>query len=1119
MHSYFKKIVGLFFGTLFSLTAFMSVNYFKNEESISDSFTPALAVANVPSSSYDIRGGVNIYPLHEKDPDSSYNYGYIDIMGRATGEGNENWGTSSDKLYIRIKNRSSQLVNGNSVTCAVSFRVWFDDLQADNYNVCPKLNDVKYYNASGTKTADTSSASESAPGNISVPAGFNGFLEFDYTKFCNVDNAGQGPGTFQFNHMYKMTLVLNTKSYSNLHITIGDIFTTSTVVYDFSNLSYARWQTVVGYGNAKGSSYWYINRAPLVHGGFYGGIQSVITASESGTDATPFADATFSGDTSSGIYFYLKIFSATENSIVITMTDNDGNRYSTKHGVPIYLLYNDGNDDKFYVHDFHTSSGFEVPGYIQFPSGFEGFVYIPYPALCNRWGGSSTFNTSRITKVGVGTSDFYNSMNVILGDVRTVSDIDLYVGTEYTTAQFASHATRTKNTNVMTQFYGFKGSTATETKYTAYVKLIDQDGFTHSNNGDPFIRIFDLTYSSDAYYSSGFDDCTTWVNSSDMISFYKENGVTKGIDIRMTYVSGDDGQTKTWETNIPWFIVKFSYIYLTKTQTHYGKRWDGGSSSDMVLNNYASTGVTCTDYANRWDGGEAKIWHDSNVSYNHSSSVTFYPLTVEAGSGGTVSPAGFYSYGQYAKLNLVATPSDGSQFSQWSDGNTNATRSVFVTAGGNFKATFVDATYTMTYNKNDAGASSATTTGTKTHNIGYEVLDISDLGWTASAGRKFLKWNTQSNGDGTDYEPGKWYFENSNETFYSIQDWYTYQYCINNGSWVDMSRTDAAGYVCQFQSASIPLHTGDTISYRRYYGSESEAESVGGTVTYADWCNYNTSTGKVMFNTTGVIYMRMDSDGNYNVFVDGYNTRSIAVIHNGVESNYATYESSGQWVSYVEITIQSGDIVKGRYQYGSAYNVTINGYSSGTWSYNASGEAVCQTSGVYRAYMQHPDGDYINYNILYFSMSGEASAIDFAQKFNTSVGAVCTTIVARTGNLDDLIEVWGETNEAGLYHFFSTLSNDAKNYLVPTSGNSDIQAFFIKYTYVINKYSDDLPDFLGDLNTLSAPKVTGKATLFETENENKQLTTIIIIVASLNSIAAISTLTLLAFKKGKNTKK
>ena len=75
-----------------------------------------------------------------------------------------------------------------------------------------------------------------------------------------------------------------------------------------------------------------------------------------------------------------------------------------------------------------------------------------------------------------------------------------------------------------------------------------------------------------------------------------------------------------------------------------------------------------------------------NVTYYAIWQINSYTLTVTAGTGGTASGGGTYNYG--ATATLKATPSAGYHFVKWSDGNTNASRTVTVTGNATYTATF-----------------------------------------------------------------------------------------------------------------------------------------------------------------------------------------------------------------------------------------------------------------------------------------------------------------------------------------------------------------------------------------------------------------------------------------------
>lgn len=77
--------------------------------------------------------------------------------------------------------------------------------------------------------------------------------------------------------------------------------------------------------------------------------------------------------------------------------------------------------------------------------------------------------------------------------------------------------------------------------------------------------------------------------------------------------------------------------------------------------------------------------YDNNIVVNYT--IPEFSITINAGTGGTVSGmSGTYEQG--TNLSLTATPNAGYVFKQWSDGNTNATRTITVTANATYTAEF-----------------------------------------------------------------------------------------------------------------------------------------------------------------------------------------------------------------------------------------------------------------------------------------------------------------------------------------------------------------------------------------------------------------------------------------------
>lgn len=110
-----------------------------------------------------------------------------------------------------------------------------------------------------------------------------------------------------------------------------------------------------------------------------------------------------------------------------------------------------------------------------------------------------------------------------------------------------------------------------------------------------------------------------------------------------------------------------------------------------------------------------------NATYYAIWQINSYTLTVTAGAGGTVSGSGTYNYGATATLN--ATPSAGYHFVKWSDGNTNASRTVTVTENATYTATFEQDPY---LNLDKTSLTFEAAGGTQTIKV------TSNINWTVS---------------------------------------------------------------------------------------------------------------------------------------------------------------------------------------------------------------------------------------------------------------------------------------------------------------------------------------------------------------------------------------------------
>ena len=179
------------------------------------------------------------------------------------------------------------------------------------------------------------------------------------------------------------------------------------------------------------------------------------------------------------------------------------------------------------------------------------------------------------------------------------------------------------------------------------------------------------------------------------------------------------------------------YARWTATYKNYTVTWNGNggtpskSSSSFHYNDALGTLPTATRTGYTFKGWSTSASGSVNVSTTTkvTGNVTYYAvwqinsytLTVTAGAGGTVSGSGTYNYG--ATATLKAIPSTGYHFVKWSDGNTNASRTVTVTGNATYTATFEQDPY---LNLDKTSLTFEAAGGTQT------VKVTSNVNWTVS---------------------------------------------------------------------------------------------------------------------------------------------------------------------------------------------------------------------------------------------------------------------------------------------------------------------------------------------------------------------------------------------------
>lgn len=185
-------------------------------------------------------------------------------------------------------------------------------------------------------------------------------------------------------------------------------------------------------------------------------------------------------------------------------------------------------------------------------------------------------------------------------------------------------------------------------------------------------------------------------------------------------------------------------ITVTSNNAAWGTVTGGGTYNE---------GTTVTLTATPANGYHFTQWNDGNTNATRTITVTAdatyiasfeanapnqYTITVQSANPtmGTVSGGGTYNAG--TNVTISATANNGYHFTQWNDGNTNATRTITVTADATYIANFeADAPVQYTITVQSADPTMGTVSGGGTYNAGTSVT----ISATANSGYHFTQWS------------------------------------------------------------------------------------------------------------------------------------------------------------------------------------------------------------------------------------------------------------------------------------------------------------------------------------------------------------------------------------------
>ncbi len=349
--------------------------------------------------------------------------------------------------------------------------------------------------------------------------------------------------------------------------------------------------------------------------------------------------------------------------------------------------------------------------------------------------------------------------------------------------------------------------------------------------------------------------------------------------------------------------------------------------------------ATLSAYAN--PGYKFKEWSDGNTDAVREIKVTgskeltakfeieTYTLTVAAGANGTATGSGSFTFGAEAKL--TATANAGYHFERWSDGNTNAERTLSVSGNTTLTAEFAINTYNV-----KATAKNGKVEGAGTYNHGAEAT----LTATAATGYHFTQWS-----DGNTDNPRKATVTSDMniEAEFAINSYAitaaaqngtvsgagTYNY----GAVATLIATAADGYhFTQWSDGVLSSQRSEIVTEDRKYTAEFEIDAYN--VSAMAQNGSVDGTGIYNYGAEATLTATADQGYYFTQWSDGVKTKTRTETVTGSISLKAEFEVSTYTISAAEAA--NGSVSgAGTYNYGALATVTAiadEGYHFTQWS-------------------------------------------------------------------------------------------------------------------------------------------------------------------------------------------
>ena len=349
-----------------------------------------------------------------------------------------------------------------------------------------------------------------------------------------------------------------------------------------------------------------------------------------------------------------------------------------------------------------------------------------------------------------------------------------------------------------------------------------------------------------------------------------------------------------------------------------GDQWKFSSNNATPGNNTGTATLNSVNWS--YDRGTAKYLGSGNssIQFGSRNNVETPTFTCSAFASYTITNVSVktssYNGGHKVAISVggdvvksaTATPSPTSTPTAISTGTISKTGNIVITFSNGYRALYLQeisvtyetggggTTYTVSYDKNDSGASGTMTDSNSPYSSGATVT-VLDNAFTAPSGYEFDHWNTSADDSGTDYDPDDTFTISANATLYAQR--------VSSGG--------GGSGDCDVLNASF---TGEPSSYTSWSNKSGSSSSA----VYA-----GQSTGG-----TSYIQLRATSPSGIITTTSGGNASSVSVTWNSSTSSGRTLNVYGKNTAYSAASDLYGDdagTLLGTIVYGTSTSLNITG--------------------------------------------------------------------------------------------------------------------------------------------------------------------------------------------------